>query len=67
MGKLVKIGGFNFKYFVIWNTTAVMKQLWVIDKVKNRLWLKWMHAYYTKGKDVFQTKVPTTATSMVSI
>lgn len=41
--------GLGIKDFVMWNRASVLKQFWAIDKAKERLWLKWIRAYYTKG------------------
>lgn len=60
-----KLKGYGIKNFIVWNKAAVMKHFWAIDKSKDRLWLKWIHAYYTKANSVFDIGVPTVATWMV--
>lgn len=41
-------GGLNLKVFGKWDQTALLKQLWVVDLMRDRLWICWVHAYYIK-------------------
>ncbi|XP_056697358.1 uncharacterized protein [Spinacia oleracea] len=51
-------GGLNLKDMCWWNKAAVAKLLWAITYKKDRLWCKWVHAYYIKGRDVGSTQWP---------
>lgn len=57
-----KFGWVGVRNFAVWNQAAVLKQLWAIDQAKDRLWLKWIYAYY---KSVFDMKIPTVTTWLV--
>ncbi|XP_056691942.1 uncharacterized protein [Spinacia oleracea] len=51
-------GGLNLKDMCWWNKAAVAKLLWAITYKKDRLWCKWAHAYYIKGRDIGSTHWP---------
>ncbi|XP_021742358.1 uncharacterized protein LOC110708530 [Chenopodium quinoa] len=43
---------------LIWNKAAVCKLLWAISCKKDKLWVKWIDAYYTKGRDITSISCP---------
>ncbi|XP_019258106.1 PREDICTED: uncharacterized protein LOC109236386 [Nicotiana attenuata] len=43
-------GGLNVTDLNTWNRAALLKHLWNIGKKKDKLWIKWVHAYYIKGR-----------------
>lgn len=55
-------GGLNIQNFELWNRAIVMKQLWNVCSKKERLCVKWLHAYYIKSNDIMSVRLPTVAT-----
>lgn len=51
-------GGLGIKNFVLWNQAAALKQLWAISFKKNILWVKWVYAYYIRGKPLLSYHIP---------
>ncbi|XP_010665703.1 uncharacterized protein LOC104882965 [Beta vulgaris subsp. vulgaris] len=51
-------GGLNFKDLLMWNKAAIAKHFWVLANKKDRLWIRWIHAYYIKHNDVWQWTIP---------
>ncbi|XP_019238427.1 PREDICTED: uncharacterized protein LOC109218515 [Nicotiana attenuata] len=49
-------GGLNILDIYTWNWAAIGKLLWNICRKKDFLWVKWIHAYYIKTRDVWETK-----------
>ncbi|XP_019225856.1 PREDICTED: uncharacterized protein LOC109207404 [Nicotiana attenuata] len=47
-------GGLNFIEFHTWNKAALSKLLWAVAVKKDSLWIKWIHTFYIKGKDIQQ-------------
>lgn len=45
-------GGMNLQYFETWNKAALIKYLWSIARGKERLWIKWVHTYFIKGRGI---------------
>lgn len=41
-----------------WNLAAIMKNLWAIAHKKDSLWVKWIHTYYVKRRQVWDMPVP---------
>lgn len=41
-------GGWNLINMSFWNKAALLKLLWAIAYKSDRLWVKWVHAYYIK-------------------
>lgn len=46
---LKKFGGMNLRRFGVWNSNAILEQLWVFALKRHRLWVRWLHAYYIKS------------------
>ncbi|XP_019250940.1 PREDICTED: uncharacterized protein LOC109229843 [Nicotiana attenuata] len=49
----------------LWNKAAIGKLYWNVAQKEDRMWIKWIHAYYIKGQQMEQVKVPTQASWMV--
>ncbi|XP_019238224.1 PREDICTED: uncharacterized protein LOC109218324 [Nicotiana attenuata] len=49
-------GGLNFTNIELWNKAAICKLLWNICKKKEKLWVQWVHAYYIKDNNIWNTK-----------
>lgn len=50
----VNEGGLGFKNLRQWNIALLFKQIWTVEKSKERLWVKWIHVYYLKGVFIWQ-------------
>lgn len=46
-------GGLGLRDCYTWNLATMYKILWDIHSNKNSLWIKWIHVYYLRGKDVW--------------
>ncbi|XP_070013797.1 uncharacterized protein [Nicotiana sylvestris] len=57
-------GGFNVMDVHIWNKAAVSNYYWNLSKKKDKLWIQWIHCYYIKGRQVWDT-YPNQASWMV--
>ncbi|XP_047270331.1 uncharacterized protein LOC107874342 [Capsicum annuum] len=57
--------GLNVINLKLWNKAAVMKQLWAIFLMKDSLWIKWVHYYYIKQRDLTDMELPKNASCMV--
>lgn len=58
-------GGWNIIDMKLWNKAAVTKLLRCLAKKKDRIWIRWIHAYYIKGLDLFTMKCPNQASWIV--
>ncbi|XP_056688098.1 uncharacterized protein [Spinacia oleracea] len=43
-------GGWNLKEMSLWNKAVVSKLLWALTHKMDKLWCRWVHAYYIKGR-----------------
>lgn len=43
-------GGWNMKDLTVWNQAAITKLLWALEHKKEKLWVRWLDAYYMKGR-----------------
>ncbi|XP_060178666.1 uncharacterized protein LOC132608897 [Lycium barbarum] len=50
-------GGLNILDIYTWNQAAIRKMLWNICRKKDTLWVKWIHTYYVKTGEIWNTKV----------
>lgn len=50
-------GGLNIIDLDTWNTVTMLKLLWDIIMKTDCLWVKWMHMYFIKGKDILSMEV----------
>lgn len=55
-------GDLGFRNLAIWNQAAIGKLAWAIEKKKDNMWVKWVHALYIKDKR-WQQYSPTLAVS----
>lgn len=46
-------GGHGLKNYKIWNKATLFKTLWDIHSNKSCLWIKWIHVYYLRGRDIW--------------
>lgn len=46
-------GGLGLRECRTWNKALLLKTLWEIHTNKNNLWIRWMHAFYLRGKDIW--------------
>lgn len=53
------------KIFEVWNNAAIGKQLWALSFKNERLWVRWVNAYYTKRSSIFDFQLPLDSTWMV--
>ncbi|XP_021835349.2 uncharacterized protein [Spinacia oleracea] len=58
-------GGQNVKNFHLWNKAAILKLLWALAFKPDALWVKWVNAYYVKGKDMYTMPIPASASWMI--
>ncbi|XP_075085042.1 uncharacterized protein LOC107815716 [Nicotiana tabacum] len=49
-------GAVNFVDVEIWNRAAICKQLWNLCKKKDRLWVRWVHAYYGANISIWEAR-----------
>lgn len=52
------VGGWNILQIEIWNRAAMFKLLWHISNKEDKLWVRWVHAYYIKRKDFWSMSGP---------
>ena len=52
-------GGWNILDIECWNQAAIMKFFWAVALKKDKLWIKWVHAYYIKQQDIWSFFIPT--------
>ena len=45
-------GGLNIFDLESWKQTRLEKMLWNINKMKENLWMKWIHSYYIKNQEL---------------
>lgn len=51
-------GGWNITCMKTWNIAAICKLLWNLAQKKDKVWVRWVHAYYIKGKDLTLLNTP---------
>lgn len=51
-------GGLGIHNFIVWNQTTIIKQLWALEFKKDRLWARWVQAYYIRGRSLLLYPVP---------
>ena len=56
-------GGLGLINLKIWNRSVIAKLCWDLAKKEDKLWIKWIHAYYLKGQS--EWKMSNTASWMV--
>lgn len=51
-------GGLNIINLKAWNRAAICKQLWSLAQEGNRVWIRWIHGFYIKQKDIYEMDIP---------
>lgn len=51
-----KEGSLGLRNCNIWNKALLLKIFWDLMNAKDTLWIKWVHAYYLKKKNVWTWK-----------
>ncbi|XP_015077353.1 uncharacterized protein LOC107021245 [Solanum pennellii] len=49
-------GGMGLINMLVWNRAAVAKLCWDLANKEDKLWIKWIHAYYLKGQIEWQKR-----------
>ncbi|XP_058721841.1 uncharacterized protein LOC131593425 [Vicia villosa] len=47
-------GGLNMTYLSDWNKATILKLLWNLHMKSDKLWIRWIEAYYLKGVSIMQ-------------
>ncbi|XP_058783126.1 uncharacterized protein LOC131657781 [Vicia villosa] len=58
-------GGLNVIGLGWWNQATLGKMLWNLYQKKDRLWIKWVHHFYMKGKNIIDYMPKTTASWII--
>lgn len=58
-------GGLNIVALDVWNAAAIMKLFWNLAHKKVVLWIRWVHNYYVKGRDINAIAVPKQASWVI--
>ncbi|XP_070044967.1 uncharacterized protein [Nicotiana tomentosiformis] len=58
-------GGLDLINFKLWNKAAIAKNHWDLAHKVDKLWIKWIHSYYMKGKLVTDMPIPQQASWLV--
>ncbi|XP_019234713.1 PREDICTED: uncharacterized protein LOC109215147 [Nicotiana attenuata] len=59
------MGGLGLINMRLWNKAAIAKASWDIERKADRLWIRWLHAYYIKNQQFGQMVTPLQAGWMV--
>ncbi|XP_075106973.1 uncharacterized protein LOC142179967 [Nicotiana tabacum] len=59
------VGGLNILELYRWNKSAICKLLWDVTQKKDSLWVKWIHCFYIKQRDLMQIPIPNQACWLV--
>ncbi|XP_016509259.2 uncharacterized protein LOC107826746 [Nicotiana tabacum] len=59
------VGGLGLINMRLWNRAAITKASWDIEHKCDRLWIRWLHAYYIKNQQFCQMAIPQQAGWMV--
>ncbi|XP_019239539.1 PREDICTED: uncharacterized protein LOC109219536 [Nicotiana attenuata] len=59
------MGGLGLMNMRVWNKAAISKASWDIEHKSDRLWIRWLHAYYIKNQHFAQMAIPQQAGWMV--
>uniref|UniRef100_A0A803PIJ5 Reverse transcriptase zinc-binding domain-containing protein n=1 Tax=Cannabis sativa TaxID=3483 RepID=A0A803PIJ5_CANSA len=51
-------GGLGPMYIPNWNSAAMIKHVWAVEKKKDNLWVKWVHCVYIKQQAWWEYKAP---------
>lgn len=51
------VGGLNISEVQYWNKATIVKHMWSLSpQKKDKLWVKWIHNYYLKGKKPWEVQ-----------
>ncbi|XP_060212301.1 uncharacterized protein LOC132639938 [Lycium barbarum] len=59
------VGGLNLTNMYLWNRAAIAKHWWDIAHKQNKMWIRWIHSYYSKQQHMDSVPVPKQANWMV--
>ncbi|XP_070044554.1 uncharacterized protein [Nicotiana tomentosiformis] len=59
------IWGYNLTNLQVWNKAAITKTYWDLAHKKDKASIRWIHAYYIKGKNILDIAIPQHASWMV--
>ncbi|XP_058775436.1 uncharacterized protein LOC131649698 [Vicia villosa] len=62
--KPLKYGGLGIIKLKTWNACTMLKLLWNICNKPESLWVKWVHSYFLKNRNIFEMQ-PNTTTSWI--
>lgn len=51
-------GSLNFKELFTWNRAAMAKLFWALSEKHDMFWIRWLHAYYIRQRDICQMSPP---------
>ena len=54
-------GGLQLVHFPSWNKVCLLKLLWAVASKADKLWIRWLNAYYVKSQDVMTMAPPSDA------
>nr|XP_009789134.1 PREDICTED: uncharacterized protein LOC104236815 [Nicotiana sylvestris] len=52
------VGSLGLANLQKWNKAAIAKSFWDLTQKQDKLWIKWIHAYYTKGQAIETMTIP---------
>ncbi|XP_016446643.1 uncharacterized protein LOC107771713 [Nicotiana tabacum] len=55
------VGGLNLINIKLWNQAAQIKTCWDIAHKQDKMWIRWIHAYYVKGNLLKEMTIPSQA------
>lgn len=50
-------GGLHIITIEHWNKANLIKLLWNLSGKRDNIWIKWIHCYYIKGKDLMKVSM----------
>ncbi|XP_075087887.1 uncharacterized protein LOC107829334 [Nicotiana tabacum] len=56
--------GLNLHNLQVWNNAAIAKTHWDLTHKQDKLWIKWIHAYYIKDQSLGTMTIPQTSSWM---
>lgn len=59
------IGGVSLSNLQAWNIVAIAKIYWDLSHKQDKLWIKWIHAFYIKGQSIENMSTQKNASWMV--
>ncbi|XP_016484095.2 uncharacterized protein LOC107804683 [Nicotiana tabacum] len=59
------VGGLNLINLLLWNKTTIAKVCWDLAHKEDKLWIKWINAYYVKQQQLKDMPIPKQASWMV--